>query len=368
MRVARVIGVLEPGGAQLSALRLARAQADLGVETRLFAGDATRQGLALAQHFGFEAEVLQVHDEIGHSACQWTPDPGFADWLHGRLADADLVHAHMFGAWWAAATVAPRGVPFVGSEHNAITWPLGHHVQAAKEAARRLDRFFVHGPGPLVFADDLGLRPDQVLFGRSAISLHTTPRPGLASPRLTFTGRLREDKGPDLLVHALAAMREPPVTYIVGDGPMQKEIQRLIDTLGLQRRVRMTGWSYQPGRYVAGATVHVVPSRDEAWSQSAVTAMALSVPVVATEVDGLPTTLAGGRGLLVEPHPGAIAHGIQQVLDGATAIDIAAGRRYAATFEPAAIGAYYLGIYQQLLAARSAVIGARRPSPIRLVT
>jgi glycosyltransferase involved in cell wall biosynthesis len=171
---------------------------------------------------------------------------------------------------------------------------------------------------------------------------------------VTFTGRLREDKGPDLLVHALAAMREPPLTYMVGDGPLHREVQRLIDRLGLQRRVRMTGWSYQPGRYVAGAAVHVVPSREEAWSQSAVTALALNVPVVATAVDGLPTTLAERRGLLVEPDPRAIAVGIQQVLDGTADIDIPGGRRYAATFEPAAIAAYYLAVYQDLRDVRRA--------------
>ena len=364
MRVARVIGVLEPGGAQLSALRLARAQAELGVETRLFAGDATPQGLALARHFGFEAEVLQVHDEIGHSARQWTPDPVFADWLRVRLAAADLVHAHMFGAWWAAAAGVPNGMPLIGSEHNAMTWPLGEHWQAAEKAARGIDRFFVHGPGPAEFADRLALRSDQVLPGRSAISLHTTPRPGLATPRLTFTGRLREDKGPDLLVHALAAMREPPLTYVVGDGPLHREVQRLIDRLGLQRHVRMTGWSYQPGRYVAGATVHVVPSREEAWSQSAVTALALSVPVVATAVDGLPTTLAERRGLLVEPDPGAIAVGIQHVLDGTADIDIPGGRRYAATFEPAAIAAYYLAVYQELRDVRRANIYSRAAASV----
>ena len=98
------------------------------------------------------------------------------------------------------------------------------------------------------------------------------------------------------------------------------------------------------------------------------TALALNVPVVATAVDGLPTTLAGGRGLLVEPDPGAIALGIQQVLDGAAAIDIPAGRRYAATFEPAAIAAHYLGVYQQLIAARSTVVDVRRTSHTRVVT
>ncbi len=60
--------------------------------------------------------------------------------------------------------------------------------------------------------------------------------------------------------------------------------------------------------------------------------------------------------------------GIQQVLDGTAAIDIAAGRRYASTFEPAAIAAHYLGIYQQLIAARSAAVDVRRTSHIPVVT
>jgi glycosyltransferase involved in cell wall biosynthesis len=90
-------------------------------------------------------------------------------------------------------------------------------------------------------------------------------------------------------------MHEPPTTYLVGDGPMSQDIRHLVDKLGLRRVVTLTGWSYEPARYVAGATVHVVPSRHEAWSQSAVTALALGVPVVAHAVEGLPTTLADRR-------------------------------------------------------------------------
>ncbi|MDT5106267.1 MAG: hypothetical protein QOI25_3780, partial [Mycobacterium sp.] len=75
----------------------------LGIQTRLLAGDATPQGIALARHYGFEADVFQVHDEIGHSARQWTPDIEFATWLGERMDSVDLIHAHMFGAWWAAA-------------------------------------------------------------------------------------------------------------------------------------------------------------------------------------------------------------------------------------------------------------------------
>jgi glycosyltransferase involved in cell wall biosynthesis len=107
-----------------------------------------------------------------------------------------------------------------------------------------------------------------------------------------------------------------------------------------------------------GAAVHVVPSREEAWSQSAVTALALGVPVVATAVDGLPVTLADRRGLLVPPDPGGIAAGIQLVLDGGGDIDTAGGRRYAAAFEPERIARDYLTVYEQLLAERFEAAGA----------
>lgn len=350
MRVIRILGVLEPGGAQLSALRLARAQAALGVETRLLAGDATPQGLAVARHFGFDAEVLALHDGTGHSRRQWTPDSNFARWISSRIESADLVHAHMFGAWWAAARAVPPQVPLVASEHNTLTWPLGNHVKAGRHVSPRIDRFFVHGPAVHTFARDLRVDPVKVLAGRSPITLHSEPRPGLVTPRLTFTGRLREDKGPDLLLHALAAMKEPPVSYLVGDGPMQPQLRELVDTLGLRDVVHLTGWSYEPARYTAGATVHVVPSREEAWSQSAVTALALGVPVVATNVDGLPVTLADRRGLLVDPDPAALAAGIESVLDGAADIDRIAGKRYAASFLPADIAADYHAVYQQVLA------------------
>lgn len=343
-----MLGVLEPGGAQLSVLRLARAQTALGVITHLVAGDATPQGIALARQYGFEVEALHVHDQLEDSPRQWTPDPEFARWLSAHLAGADLVHAHMFGAWWAASQVIPAGLPLVASEHNSLSWPRGDHSRAAAAASDRVDQFFVHGPSPHTQIRALGVDPARLAPGRSAITVHPTARPGLVSPRLTFTGRLRADKGPDLLLQALALLDDPPLTYLVGDGPMHREVRHLVADLGLRHKVRLTGWSHEPARYVLGATVHVVPSRQEAWSQSAVTALALGVPVVATAVDGLPVTLTDRRGLLVAPDPASLAAGIQTVLDGKADLDAEAGRRYAAMFQPAPIASYYFDAYNQL--------------------
>src|SRR6059058_1952159 len=110
MRLVRVLGVLEPGGAQLSALRLSAALRRLGVVTTLLAGDATPAGLALAARYGFAAEAYRVSELVSASNLQWTPEQVFADWLGPRLTSADLVHAHMVGAWWAAAQAVPARV------------------------------------------------------------------------------------------------------------------------------------------------------------------------------------------------------------------------------------------------------------------
>jgi hypothetical protein len=58
MRVARVIAVLEPGGAQLGALRLSLALRAHGIESRWLAGHATREGLAIFRAHGIEVELL----------------------------------------------------------------------------------------------------------------------------------------------------------------------------------------------------------------------------------------------------------------------------------------------------------------------
>jgi glycosyltransferase involved in cell wall biosynthesis len=171
----------------------------------------------------------------------------------------------MVGAWWAAARALPPDVPLVASEHNEMCWPGRDHTPQARAAARRVDMFFAHGPASRAWAARIGLDDGRLREGRSALEgLSAEPLPGLPSPRLTFTGRFRADKAPEVLVAALALLAAPPPAYLVGDGPARQQVIRLVSACGLDRLVRLPGWSYEPARYVAGASVHVVPSRQEA--------------------------------------------------------------------------------------------------------
>jgi glycosyltransferase involved in cell wall biosynthesis len=354
MRVVRILGALEPGGAQLSALRLSVALRRHGVATALLAGDATPAGLELAARYGLPADACRVSQVLAPGSLQWTIEPGFAGWLGPRLAQASLVHAHMVGAWWAAAQAMPPHVPLVASEHNQLSWPAGDHTAQARDAARRVDMFFAHGPAARAWAARIGLDDGRLREGRSSVEgLSTGPLPGLPSPRLTFAGRFRGDKAPDVLIEALALLHAPPPAYLVGDGPLRGALTRLARARGLEAVVRLPGWSYEPARYIAGASVHVVPSREESWSQSAVLALGLGVPVVGTAVDGLAATLGQGRGILVPPEaPHALAAALSRVLAGERP-GPGPGRAYARQFTPGAAAAVYARAYRQLLASRA---------------
>jgi glycosyltransferase involved in cell wall biosynthesis len=363
VRVARVIAKLERGGAQMSAFLLSAALRGHGFESCLLAGDATGEGIRVAREYDLEPECF-----CGRiSGLQWTPSSEFAAWLAPRLAGADLVHAHMFGAWWAAAKALEPGVPLVASEHNAFTWPDRPHHRELRDALPRVDRFFAHGAEAYAYVRALGCPPERLTRGRSAITgIDSRPLPDLPSPRIVFAGRLEPDKGPDVLVEALARLDHAVPAFILGDGGMREALQRRARELA----VTFAGWQREPGRWIAGADVFVAPSREDAWSQSIVLAMALGTPVIAAAVGGLPDVLAGDRGILVPPEdPDALAAAIADLLAGRRRTDVDAARDYAAAFTPERMADEYAAAYRRLIDSRrrrrssAETLGADRARP-----
>jgi glycosyltransferase involved in cell wall biosynthesis len=356
--VTRVIAKLEPGGAQVGAFLLTAALRPHGIESRLLAGIASPEGIALARSHGLDASWFATMD--GAVDLQWTPSAEFAEWLAPRLAGAGLVHAHMFGAWWAAARAVPPGVPLVGSEHNAFIWPGAPRDEEARAALRRVDWFFAHGPSAEAYVRGLGFPAERLERGRSTFDgADSRPRPGLPSPRIVFAGRLAPDKGPDVLVEALGRLPpDAPPAFLLGEGRMRPELERRIREHGMQARVTLCGWEPEPGAWMAGASLLAAPSRTEAWSQTVALAMALRTPVVGSAVDGLPEVLAGNRGILVPPDdPDALAAALADVLAGRRVPDLEAAHAYASEFTPTRLGQMYADRYHELAARAAAMTG-----------
>jgi glycosyltransferase involved in cell wall biosynthesis len=119
-------------------------------------------------------------------------------------------------------------------------------------------------------------------------------------PRLLAVGRLSPEKGFDLLAEAFASLRvkfpEAELT-ILGTGPELAALTDLRASLQLQRWVRFAGYVPHPEHFFGGATVFVLPSRQEALPNAMLEAAAGGLPLVALPAsDGVVNLLDGKHG------------------------------------------------------------------------
>ncbi len=118
------------------------------------------------------------------------------------------------------------------------------------------------------------------------------PAPGADEPlTIAFVGRLVPVKALDLLLHALARLRDAGVRCrltVVGDGPMRAKWEALTRRLGLTEQVRFTGNLPHQGVADAMRACHVfcLPSVRESGGAVLLEAMACERPVVAMDFGG----------------------------------------------------------------------------------
>ena len=122
----------------------------------------------------------------------------------------------------------------------------------------------------------------------------------LGAPRLICVGRLCEAKGQLLLLEAAALLADKKIPFelvLAGDGPMRREIEKLIQEYGLGDRVRITGWisSSQVRDEILAARALVLPSFAEGLPVVIMEAMALRRPVLSTYVAGIPELVRHGQ-------------------------------------------------------------------------
>lgn len=211
-----------------------------------------------------------------------------------------------------------KPVPVIGSVHGYIPWELQLNNETGPKswlmgsAFRTLlmnwDRVVVfseymkrllsiHVPEPRIQVLPLGVNLQE--FNR----VSRKARKDIC--RILFVGRLVPVKGVEFLIKALRVLRGTTTqTYIVGDGILRPRIESLIRQLPSPSSVTMCGIVSEETklRYLSSADIMVVPSIYEPIPTVILEAFAAGVPVIATNIGGIPEIVHPGfNGLLVEP-------------------------------------------------------------------
>lgn len=136
---------------------------------------------------------------------------------------------------------------------------------------------------------------------------------------LVVVGRLAAVKGVAVLIEAMARLDIPDLHLtLVGDGPERAALETLARDRGVKARITFAGYktSAEVARILSTADAFVLPSFAEGLPVVLMEAMATGLPVIATQIAGIPELVRDGEnGRLVPPgNVDALARAIGEVL------------------------------------------------------
>ncbi len=252
-----------------------------------------------------------------------------------RREHIDLIHSHEFMMTVYGAVAAKLAhIPHIGTLHGKVYYPdKQRRVNMLRIAAKLctrliavskdLNRFLVELLG--VPADKIetlynGINLDKY---RSAKSRDETKQSlGLQNQSIVIgtVGSLFEVKGLPYLLEATAQLKEkyPDISlFIAGEGNQEDALKTKADDLRLGDTVKFLGFRDDIPNILHAVDIYVCSSVSEGLSLSILEAMAMSKPVIATDVGGNPELILDGvNGLLVPPRDsGKLADAIAQLID-----------------------------------------------------
>lgn len=126
----------------------------------------------------------------------------------------------------------------------------------------------------------------------------------LVGPTFLAVGRLEPQKGLDVLIRALALVRERAPEWrlvILGEGDSRNELERLVAEHGLGDAAFLPGRVRNPWPWLKAADIYVMSSRREGFPNALCEAMIAGRPVISTDCPSGPAELIeeGRNGLLV---------------------------------------------------------------------
>ena len=148
-----------------------------------------------------------------------------------------------------------------------------------------LKKFSESGVDPRSARENLGIPHDALVVGT--------------------VGRLIPIKGSNFLLEAAGeVIKEKPETVFVflGEGELQKQMEKRALQLGIHERVKLLGWRPDVASIMSTYDVFAFPSLNEGMGKALVEAMAMGKPVVASNVSGIRDLVVNGEnGFLVPP-------------------------------------------------------------------
>ena len=133
---------------------------------------------------------------------------------------------------------------------------------------------------------------------------------------LLSVGEVNQNKNHKVVIEALAKWQRKDIRYVIcGIGPMEDELKKLVETLGLANQVIFAGYRTDIGDYYQAADVFVISSYREGLPVAPMEAMSAGLPCVASRIRGNVDLFDGGQ-LMFDPRDvGSLCKALSNAMD-----------------------------------------------------
>jgi glycosyltransferase involved in cell wall biosynthesis len=289
-----------------------------------------------------------------------------------RAEHVRLVHTHTTRSALIGGVVARlAGVPMVHHVHS----PAERDTESALRNARNgfVERLSLREARRLIVVSgslechvrDRGIAPDRIRAIPNGVPVGDKVRLPYAPGeplRLGTVALFRPRKGIEVLLEAMASLRSAGIASTLhAVGPFEtpeyeRHVRDLVQRLDLERDVHWAGFRSDMNAEFRRMHVFVLPSLfGEGMPMVVLEAMAAGLPVVSTQVEGIPQVVRDGRdGLLVEPgNPARLAEALARIARGATdteSMGDSAWQRQRDAFSDVSMAAGVAAVYREVLA------------------
>jgi len=309
MNIVLMANHFNTGGITSYLLNLSRGLALEGHQVWIASGGGNCTALlkdSMVKHVRLDIRVKsEVHPKM------WLALPGLTGLV--RRENIDIMHANTRVTQVMAAIASRRtGVPFVSTAHGFFKprlfrrmfpcWGQGVIAISRGVCEHLINDFHLLTSQVHLIANGIDISQFIVLDeeGRRSRRRKWKVEGG---PVVGIIARLSSVKGIDTLIKAFpAVMAQFPQArlWIVGEGPEEKYLRALVKHRHLASAVRFEAAVNHTADILPAFDVFVMPSLQEGLGLSVIEAQAAGVPVVASNVGGLPDLIEDGKtGLLV---------------------------------------------------------------------
>jgi len=294
LRVLQIIPTLVRGGAEKQLTSLA---------TGLPSDQFDVQVCVLTHSGPYEQDLIDQGIPVEHIHKRWKADPlAYYRLLRTiRRLRPDIVHTWIFAAncYGRQAAIQAGTRVVIAGERCVDPWKRGYELAIDRFLAKRTTRIVTNSSGVVDFYNSQGIEAGKFTVipnGIAAIDRVGTREELLAELRLpgncrliVAVGRLWAQKRYKDLIWAadlLKCVRDDVHLLIVGDGPEVDRLTRFRDQVEIRDRVHFLGERNDVRKILSQADCFWLGSGYEGQSNAMMEAMALGIPVVASDIPG----------------------------------------------------------------------------------